>query len=69
MSNPITQLKLWYTRQNAKKRTEFKHNVINECGIDESTFYRYLSNEAPKLTKHLISSLSGISTNELYKTI
>jgi len=69
MSNPITKLKLWYTQQSAARRTEFKEAIIESCGVDERTFYRYLTNEPPKLTKHLISSFSGIEVCELYKNI
>ena len=65
---PLTNLKLWYNEQTAQKRTEFKKHVIEACGIDERTFYRYLTFEAPKLTKHLIADYCKISFCDLYKT-
>ena len=66
---PLTKLKLWYHQQNAAQRHKFKQSVIDGSGIDQRTFYRYLNNEAPKLTKLLICKFCGISFDDLYKNI
>lgn len=68
MSQKLTQLRLWFNALTTKEKAEFKQNIIDASGINERTFYRYLNNEAPKLTKHIISTFCGIDTNQLYKT-
>lgn len=69
MTNAITQLKLWYNKLNAVERVKFKECVMERCGIFERTFYTHLNRQPPKLVKEVISELSGIPVNDLYKTI
>jgi hypothetical protein len=68
MSNTLTALKLWYNRLTSVARTKFKETICNECGIDDSTFYRHLSKEPPKLIKEKFAEKTGLDINDLYRT-
>lgn len=65
----LTTLKLWYNEQTAVKRSEFKKHITDGCGIDERTFYRYLTFEPPKLTKIFIADYCKLPICDLYKTV
>lgn len=62
----LTTFRLWYARLTDKERTEFRKKVTKKCGVDDSTFYRYLDKQPPKLTEEFIAKETGIAINDLY---
>ena len=65
----MTKLKYWYMTRMVAEKQAFITYMADSCGVDETTVYRYLNNEAPKLTKHLISDYTKIPVEYLYKTV
>lgn len=65
----MTKLKYWYATRMQTEKQNFIVYMTDSCGVDEKTVYRYLNNEAPKLTKHLISDYTKIPVDQLYKTV
>ena len=65
----MTQLNYWYQLLTVDERTKFRQFIITTCGVSEDTARRYLTNEAPKLTKHMISDYTKISIDKLYKQL
>lgn len=65
----MIELQYWYTQQTTEKKAEFRAAVMEDCGVSEETVYNYLKNEAPKLTKYILSQYSGIDVGKLYQTI
>lgn len=65
----MTQLKYWFLTQTEETKAAFKKFMVESCGIDERTVYRYLENQAPKLTRHLISDYTKISSEKLYTLV
>jgi hypothetical protein len=65
----MNELNFWYIQQTTEKKSQFRSAVMQDCGVSEETVYNYLKNEAPKLTKYILSQYSGIDTGKLYQPI
>lgn len=65
----MTNLRYWYCTSTLAVRKKFKEDFKQQTALDESTMYRYIRGEqmASKAVNAIISSLTNIAANELYK--
>lgn len=69
----MTELKLYYAKLNPKQKNDFREQVMNneaEVKVGLSSFFNYLENQhAPAPLQKVLSKLTGIPKEDLYKSV
>lgn len=66
----ISKLKYWYRNIPEPDRKTFRKKIIELCEITARTFYEWLNKKiAPKIAREIISEVTGIKQEDLYKQI
>ena len=65
----FNNLQFYWLNLDKDGKKEFKQKFFEATGTDNTTFYRHLRNEPNKLTKKLLSDITGIALEDLYTLV